>query len=128
MVIKGFFKVFAGFLAAAVASSGAVAAPAAAVVISNNMPGFVTTAQKMGPTDPTQTIDVVIWLKVRNRAALDQLTSELYDPQSPRYRQWITPTDFQRTFAPAAQDAATVASFLPRTGYRSSKRGRKTCT
>lgn len=77
--------VTAGFICAAASLSGALGATSGGQVISDNMPGFVKTAKLVGPTNSTKTIDVMIWLKLRNRAALDKLAGNLYDPKSPSY-------------------------------------------
>ncbi len=116
MAIKRFFMISAGFIFAAAAFSGALGATSADQVISNNVPRFVKAAKLVGPTDSTKTIDVMIWLKVRNQAALDKLVDDLYDPESSKYHQWIKPAEFASMFAPASQDRATVERFFSSNG------------
>jgi subtilase family serine protease len=91
------------------------AVPANAAVgqfIANNTPGFIATAQNIGPEDPTKVIDVTLWLRLHDRAGLDSLTRELYDPTSANYRHWLKPADFAARFAPTAQEAKVVEDFL----------------
>lgn len=81
-------------------------------IIANNTPKFVTTAKNLGPLNPSQVIDVSIWLNLKSRAALDSLTAGLYDPASSHYHQWLQPTQFAIQFAPTAAEAETVGAFL----------------
>ena len=106
----------AWMIASVVGVSGAFGATSAGQVISNNVPGFIKTAKRTGATDSTRTIEVLIWLKVRNRAELDKLAGAVYDPDSPSYHKWLRPAEFATDFAPSAQDAAKVASFFSSNG------------
>jgi subtilase family serine protease len=90
------------------------ALPASAVsgqYITNNTPGFVTTAKNLGPANASETIDVSIWLKLPNREALDALVTQLYDRTSPQYRNWFKPSDITN-MASSAADVQTVEQFL----------------
>src|SRR5580704_5636059 len=57
--------------------------------IANNTPRFVASAKDLGSADPEITVEVSIWLKPHDRAALDALAEELYEPKSPQYRRWL---------------------------------------
>jgi subtilase family serine protease len=117
MTIKRVPKIVsAGFICAAAAFGGASRAVSADQVISNNVPRFVHSAKHVGLTDSTKTIDVIIWLKVRNQTALDKLAADLYDPESSKYHQWIKPAEFARLFAPVSEDRATVERFFSSNG------------
>ncbi|MGC2658611.1 MAG: S53 family peptidase [Bryobacteraceae bacterium] len=69
-------------------------------------------ATNLGPTEPSQTINVNVWLKLHNQAGLDALVQDLYEPGSAKYRQWLTPAQFQAEYAPTAAEARTVAQYL----------------
>jgi subtilase family serine protease len=117
MAIKRVLKIVsAGFICAVAAFGGAFRAVSADQVIPNNVPRFVHSAKHVGLTDSTKTIDVVIWLKIRNQAALDKLAGDLYDPESAKYHRWIKPAEFAGMFAPAAEDRATVERFFSSNG------------
>jgi subtilase family serine protease len=88
------------------------AATSAGSLIANNTPRFVATAKNLGPANPAETIDVAIWLNPHNRAELDTLAEELYDPLSSHYHDWLKPADIAARFAPTAAEAQTVATFL----------------
>jgi subtilase family serine protease len=81
-------------------------------IISHNTPSYVTSAKYLGATDPRQTIEVSIWLNPHNKSGLDQLAHDLYDKNSPVYRQWLKSTDIALHFAPTAAEAKTVQEFL----------------
>jgi subtilase family serine protease len=81
--------------------------------IPHNTPTYVATAKNLGAKDSAQTIDVSIWLNPHNRAALDALASELYNPfNSSSYRHWLKSSDIAFRFAPTAAEAKVVQDFL----------------
>jgi subtilase family serine protease len=81
-------------------------------LISNNTPPFVRTAQEIGPADPSQTIEVTLWLNVHNRQQLDAVAEDLYDPNSPRYRAWLRFSQITADYGPTAEEANAVKQFL----------------
>ncbi len=81
-------------------------------VIANNTPGYVATAKHLGAEDPTQVIEVSIWLQPHNRSELDALTASLYDRTSSNYHHWLTAKDIASRFAPTSQEAKTVQDFF----------------
>jgi kumamolisin len=60
----------------------------------------------------------VVGLRLRNRAGLDALMIELYDPTSPNYRHFLTPSQFADQFAPDRRRYAQVARFLRQSGLQ----------
>ncbi len=80
--------------------------------LQGNTPKFVGTAQLLGHESATSVIDVSVWLNLHHRAELDSLAKELYNPNSPQYRQWVKRADFAARFAPTAADIKTVESFF----------------
>ena len=56
-------------------------------------------------------LNLAITLPVRNQAALTGLLRQLYDPASPRYRQYLTSAQFTAQFGPSTQDYEAVAAF-----------------
>ena len=81
-------------------------------LIANNTPRFIATAKNLGPANPAQIIDVVVWLKLHNRAEIDSLAEDLYDPSSSKYHDWLKPADIVARFAPTAKEAQIVGEFL----------------
>lgn len=81
-------------------------------VIAHNTPAYVATAKKLGAEDSSKTIDVSIWLQPHNRAALNALVRDLYDPASHNYRQWLKTSDIVAQFAPTAEESKVVQEFF----------------
>ena len=80
--------------------------------IENNTPSFVRTATKIGPADPSQTIEITVWLNVHNRQNLDAVTKDLYNPASSHYRDWLSFSQIEANYGPTAQEANAVKKFL----------------
>ena len=70
------------------------------------------TPEVVGPEDQNKQISVTVWLNLHNKATLDDMVSEMYDASSPNYHHFLTKDQYQSQFAPSAQDAAQVRSFL----------------
>lgn len=81
-------------------------------LVAHNTPGYVLTAKNLGSEVPSKTIEVSIWLNPHNRAELDALANQLYDPTSPKYRQFLSRSEFAARFAPTAKEAKTVQQFF----------------
>lgn len=99
------------WLAVCLAGGGPVRA-ADGQYIANNTPRFVATARKVGAADQSMRITVSLWLKPGNRAGMDALAQQLYDPSSPSYRHWLKPQEVAERFAPTAAQAQIVREFL----------------
>jgi subtilase family serine protease len=80
--------------------------------IANNTPPFVQTASEIGPANPSQTIQITVWLNVHNRQQLDSVAADLYDPSSPQYRAWLGFAQIATDYGPTAQEAKAVKEFL----------------
>ncbi len=76
-----------------------------------HVPAAVTGLAPVGRLPATQRLNLAIALPLRNQEALDELLRQLYDPASPRYRQYLTPAQFAAEFGPTAQDYEAVAAF-----------------
>ncbi|MGC9988589.1 MAG: S53 family peptidase [Terriglobales bacterium] len=81
-------------------------------LVAHNTPGYVSNAKSLGSEDPAKTIEVSIWLAPHNRSELDALVGQLYDRTSPKYRQFLTRSQFAARFAPTADEAKTVQQFF----------------
>ena len=90
----------------------AVAGSTDSFTVANNTPKFVRTARKVGAVQPSTNIEVSIWLKPHNKAALDAMAKDLYSRDSPNYRHWLTKAQFSEKFAPTAEEARTVSNFF----------------
>lgn len=96
---------------AALVTSNAVASNGNGYPIPQNTPGFIRQAHDLGPLDPTQTIAVTAWLKLHNTRQLDQLAQQQREKGSPQYRQWISQSSFNATYAPTGQEVKAFENF-----------------
>ncbi len=72
----------------------------------------MASAQKISSVDPSQVIEVTVWLTPQNRATLDETVAKLYDKTSPLYHQWLSRDALGKMLAPTAAEAADVTRFL----------------
>jgi subtilase family serine protease len=88
-------------------------------MINQSTPAFVNaaTTKNLGPENESEIIEVSIWLNLHNRAELDSLARDLYDPNSSRFHNWLKREDFAQ-FAPTAAEAAEVARYFTSHGLR----------
>jgi hypothetical protein len=63
-----------------------------------------------------QEIQLAISLPLRNQALLNVTLRDLNDPDSPLFRQWLTPAEFTAQFGPTAQDVNKVVQFAAKYG------------
>jgi subtilase family serine protease len=96
-------------------ASGAILA---AVILTLSLSAMAQSAQVIGPEDPNKQINVTYWLKQHDKAGLDKLVRQQYDPSSPQYHQWLTPQQYQARFAPSDADMAIVRQHLAQNNLR----------
>ena len=68
----------------------AFASASFAATLASSTPAVVNTAQNLGPEDPSKVLNLTLWLQVRNQAALDDLTRQIYTKGSPNFRKFLT--------------------------------------
>jgi len=73
-------------------------------------------AQRVGALPAAQRMSLAISLPLRNEASLDNLLQQIYDPQSPSYRQYLSVDEFTQQFGPAAEDYAALIGFAGANG------------
>jgi subtilase family serine protease len=97
-----------------------VAAQAQRLTLTTHVPEAVTTgvAPMVGHLPATQRLQLAISLPLRNEAALDELLRQIYDPQSPNYRNYLSVEDFTSRFGPSPSDYAAVLNFAKANGLK----------
>ncbi len=73
-------------------------------------------AKDLGQMPATQTLRLVITLPLRNQQQLDNLLADLYNPNSPWYRQFLTVQQFTAQFGPTQDDYNAVVDFAQEHG------------
>ena len=72
----------------------------------------------LGSVPEDQILKLSIMLPLRNEAELDTLLTQLYDPQSPLYHQWLSVEEFADRFGPTPEDYQAVVEFAEANGMK----------
>jgi uncharacterized repeat protein (TIGR03803 family) len=72
----------------------------------------------VGRLPATNQLRLAIGLPLRNTNELELLPQELYDPGSPRFRQYLTPEQFTERFGPRQEDYEAVKQFAVQHGLQ----------
>jgi len=99
-------------IVAFIASAVLPALAASGQYVAHNTPNYVKTAKNLGTENPKKAIEISVWLNPHNRAQMDSLARQMYDPTSPNYRHFLTRSQIDSRFAPTAAEAKTVRDFL----------------
>jgi xanthomonalisin len=83
-------------------------------VLSLQLPDVVAAHQvsPVAAADPSTVLVLAISLPQRNQPALDALLHDLYDPASPRFRQYLSVAEFTAQFGPTQADYAAATKFF----------------
>ena len=113
------FTIFAGWTASSQASvqdriAGAIQSENR-VALAHTVSPRALQAADLGAAPTSQKLDGMTMrfsLTDAQKTALDKLLRDQQDPNSPRYRQWLTPQQFGAQFGLSAADLAKVSSWL----------------
>jgi uncharacterized repeat protein (TIGR01451 family) len=107
------------FLSALAAVFGPERAVAAgSQLIKGHVPAVVQrmNLQTTGELPATNRLNLAIGLPLRNGRDLTNFLEQLYDPASPNYRKFITPSQFSERFGPSQKDYNKLKDFLTAQG------------
>ncbi|HEY4951773.1 MAG TPA: protease pro-enzyme activation domain-containing protein [Verrucomicrobiae bacterium] len=76
-----------------------------------HVPGVVPRLTPIGRLPGASRLNLAIALPLRNRAGLENLLQQIYDPASPDFRHYLTPEQFAEMFGPTKQDYQAVIAF-----------------
>ncbi len=85
-------------------------------LLAGHVPEAVAESKAVGRVPAATRLSLAVGLPLRNRAELDHLLSQLADPASPNFRQYLTPAQFAERFGPSEDDYQALAAFFERTG------------
>jgi uncharacterized repeat protein (TIGR01451 family) len=91
-----------------------VTAPAGAAELQKlrgHVPAAVAHLAPVGQLPGSQRLNLAIGLPLRNQEALTNLLHDLYDPTSPKYRQYLTTEQFTEQFGPTKEHYQAVIDF-----------------
>ncbi|HEY0565008.1 MAG TPA: S53 family peptidase, partial [Terriglobales bacterium] len=90
----------------------AVGPTAYAGVIQNQTPAFVRSSPDLGAVNPSSRMSVTLILKHQNPEALDVFLSQVSDPSSKNYLQFLSPQEYKAQFAAAPQTLTAAKNFF----------------
>lgn len=70
------------------------------------------------PAAARQSVAFNIYLPVRDRAAVEALIDDLHSPDSPNYRHWLQPQEFDARFGPSSETVGAIRAELGRFGLK----------
>ena len=74
-------------------------------------------AKLVGQLPATQSLQFDIVLPLRDRAGLQSLLRQQYDPASPLYQQFLTPQEVTQRFGPSQEDWDALVAFAQASGF-----------
>ena len=85
------------------------------VLTSQSVP-LVSRAHMVGPAGAQQQLNLSVGLQLRNQSDLANLLSNLNNPRSSRYHQYLTPQEFAAQFGPTSDQVQQVKNYLQQQG------------
>jgi subtilase family serine protease len=79
------------------------------------LPDFAQ-APVVGTLDGATRLDIAVSLPVRSQSQLATMVQAVTEPQSPQYRKFLSPSQFDAQFAPTDQDYAALTQFAHANG------------
>jgi subtilase family serine protease len=73
-------------------------------------------ARMLGAVDPAQSLQITVALQMQNAQDLQNLVEQQGTPGSPNFNKYITPTQFNATYAPTSASVQTVSDYLANAG------------
>ena len=77
---------------------------------------LVHQAEFVKRVNPNKKINFTVWLKLRNKDQFDRLVRDIYDPQSPKYHQYLTNEQFKSEYAPSQDTLNLVQHYFSANG------------
>src|SRR6266851_1144576 len=85
--------------------------------IAGNHPLLAESATPLGVVPSQMPLQMAITLKLRDPAGAQALLTELQNPASPNYHQWLSSEEFAARFDPAQSDVDAVTGWLANQGF-----------
>jgi hypothetical protein len=91
------------------------------IVPGYTVPSFVTASTDMGRLSPYETIGhlmLVLRRPAARQSAFEKLLNDLYSADSPRYHQWLTPSQIGADYGTSNSDIGKITAWLNSCGLR----------
>jgi uncharacterized repeat protein (TIGR01451 family) len=85
--------------------------------LQGHVPPAVSRLTPQGRLPASRQLYLAIGLPLRDPAALEAFLRQLYDPQSPGFRQYLSPAEFAERFGPTEADYQAVIQFAEANGF-----------
>jgi subtilase family serine protease len=95
-----------------VVAPSASAKPTGQSTVHGNTPAWVASAQKLGPADASEQLDLTVWLSLRNEGKLQKQLHAQYTKGSRSYHQWLSQAQFDADYSPTDQQVKAVSNYL----------------
>jgi subtilase family serine protease len=88
--------------------------------ISIPTPGLamIKQAKLLGPVQPEKKIHFTVWVKLRNKAQLDQKLASIYDASSAEYQKFLTHEEYVNLYAPDAETLDNIQQYFMTRGMQ----------
>jgi len=73
-------------------------------------------ATYLKPVEPNKEIHFTVWLKLRNQDGLAETLQAIYSPESPKYQQFLSATDYINDYAPLLKTKQALKDFFAEKG------------
>jgi subtilase family serine protease len=93
------------------------AAPPDRTTLKGSAPAWANSQNLAGQADPDGAVGFRVYLGWRSADGAVALVKAVSDPKSPSYRQYVTPSEFRRQFAPSQAQVGAVHSWLRSQGF-----------
>jgi len=84
--------------------------------LKDHVPKVLAGAAPVSPVPDDYLLHLIIGLPLRAPGELENLLHDLYDPQSPFFRRFLSPEEFTARFGPTPEDYQAVIDFAQRSG------------
>ncbi|HLO30619.1 MAG TPA: S53 family peptidase [Anaerolineales bacterium] len=95
----------------------ALAAQSTRTTLHGSAPAWANSKNYAGAADASAYIGFRVYLGWQNASAAEALARAVSDPNSAQYRQYLTPQQFRRQFAPSQAQVGAVQSWLKSQGF-----------
>ena len=104
-------------LVAAMLASPLLSLAAAVHTLKGHVPAAAKYLAPVGRVDPGKRLNLAIGLPLRNPQGLTNLLGQIYDSRSPRYQQYLTPSQFAESFSPTEEEYSSAIAFAQSQGF-----------
>jgi subtilase family serine protease len=98
-------------------ATAAHAGPPTRATLPGSVPSWARASQRVGHADAAAVVGFRVYLGWQGGDAATAFAQAVSDPKSPSYRQYVTPAEFRRRFAPTQGQVGAVQSWLRSSGF-----------